>query len=173
MSTSRVVCRGALKRSFDDVGSSFPAYGIYIFRNQVNQGASLGVSARVRAQGPQEPVEQDVAMAASALYATLQHGHYTTEAGAKRPIAGDMTKLPFAEGITAQQRRLLADFRFRTRMVPGTQEIRTKLGHVCVWSSVVYGNGIFMTVTPGERRNYLAIRLSRYRASDPYITDKL
>ena len=34
---------------------------------------------------------------------------------------------------------------------------------------MVYGNGIFMTVTPGERHNYLAVRLSRYRARDPYI----
>ena len=28
-----------------------------------------------------------------------------------------------------------------------------------------------MTVTPGERHNYLAIRLSRYRAKDPYIDE--
>ena len=35
---------------------------------------------------------------------------------------------------------------------------------------VVYGNGIFMTVSPGERHNYLAIRLSRYRSADPYVT---
>ena len=33
----------------------------------------------------------------------------------------------------------------------------------------MYGNGIFMTVSPGERHNSLAIKLSRYRARDPYI----
>jgi len=140
------------------------------FRNQVNQGASLGVGARTKPQEPQEQVEQDAAMAASALYHILQHGFFRTQQGARRSVAGDLTKLPFAEGVTAQQKRLLADFRFRTRLVPGTQEIRSTLGHVCFWSSIVYGNGIFMTVTPGERHNYLSIRLSRYRRNDPYVT---
>ena len=55
-------------------------------------------------------------------------------------------------------------------MVPGTQEIRSKIGHVGFWSSVVYGQGIFMTVSPSERHNYLAIRLSRYRRQDPYVS---
>jgi hypothetical protein len=48
-------------------------------------------------------------------------------------------------------------------MIPGTQEIRSKIGHVCLWGTVFYGNGIFMTISPGERTNYLAIRL----AGDP------
>ena len=30
-----------------------------------------------------------------------------------------------------------------------------------------------MTVSPGERHNYLAVRLSRYRAKDPYITGNI
>ena len=29
-----------------------------------------------------------------------------------------------------------------------------------------------MTVSPGERHNYLAIRLSRYRQNDPFITSR-
>ncbi len=33
----------------------------------------------------------------------------------------------------------------------------------------MYGNCIFMTISPGERHNHLAIRLSRYRRSDPYV----
>ena len=45
------------------------------------------------------------------------------------------------------------------------------IGHVGFWATVVYGSGIFMTVSPGERHNYLAIRLSRYRREDPYITE--
>ena len=43
------------------------------------------------------------------------------------------------------------------------------MGHLIFWSTVVYGNGIFMTVSPGERHNYLAIRLSRYRRNDPFM----
>ena len=54
-------------------------------------------------------------------------------------------------------------------MVPDIQEIRTKIGHIGFWASIVYGHGIFMTVPPSERHNYLAIRLSRYRRHDPYV----
>ena len=34
----------------------------------------------------------------------------------------------------------------------------------------MYGQGIFMTISPGERHNYLALRLSRYRRRDQFIT---
>ena len=142
------------------------------FRNAVNQGASLGVGTSMKPEEPQEETHQDAAMAAGALYDALHNGFYRTPYGDKRRIDGDLTKLHFAEGITKQQKRLLADYRFRTRLIPGTQEIRTTLGHVCFWSSVVYGSGIFMTVTPGERHAYLAIRLSRYRQRDPYVTSE-
>ncbi len=36
----------------------------------------------------------------------------------------------------------------------------------------MYGNGIFMTLSPGERHNYLAILLSRHRAQDPYVVSE-
>ena len=80
-----------------------------------------------------------------------------------------MSKLLYAEDLTQQQRRILADFNFRTRSLPGTQCIRTKIYHTCFWGQVVYGNGIFMTISPGERHNYLAIKLSRYHGQDPFI----
>ena len=57
----------------------------------------------------------------------------------------------------------LADLRFRCGAFPRSQEIRTKIGHLGFWSCVNYGNGIFCTISPGERHNYLALRLSRYR----------
>jgi hypothetical protein len=78
-------------------------------------------------------------------------------------------KLIFAEHLSDLQRKLLADFRFRCNALPGTQEVRTKIGHLGFWASVEYGNGIFMTISPGERHNYLAIRLSRHRKLDPYM----
>ena len=54
----------------------------------------------------------------------------------------------------------------------GTQEMRTKIGHIGFWASVLYGNGICMTVSPSERHNDLSIRLSRYRAQDPLVEEK-
>ena len=139
------------------------------FREQVNLGGSLGAVSRGSKSAPQEAVEQDTAMAAADLTLKLKNGYYKTQDGKRCRIDGDMSKLRFAEGITPLQKRLLQDFTFRTKSIPGTQEIRSKIGHVCFWATVVYGNGIFMTMSPGERHNYLAIRLSRCRAKDPHI----
>ena len=140
------------------------------FRDQVNTGANLRVSANADAVAA-GGVEQDAGMAAADLYKKLESGFYLTQTGEKRRIDHDTSKLWYAIGLTNLQKKLLRDISFRTRMIPGTQEIRTMIGHLGFWATVVYGSGIFMTVSPGERHNYLAIRLSRYRANDPYITE--
>ena len=140
------------------------------FREQVNSGTSLGVFSRCSAAKPQEQPEQDAAMEAAELHLKLHTGVYITQRGQKRKIDGDVSKLRFAQGVSSQQRRLLADSSFRTKIIASTQEIRTNSGRVCFWGSVVYGNGIFMTISPGERHNHLAIRLSKYRRRDPYVT---
>ena len=138
------------------------------FRERINLGISLSVKQKLNVGAPQNAVEEDAAMAAAALVQKLEHGCYM-DRGKRRKINGDFSKLMFAEHLTPLQRKLLSDFRFRCQAVAGTQEIRKKIGHLGFWASVVYGNGIFMTVSPGERRNYLAIRLSRYRQQDPFI----
>ena len=51
--------------------------------------------------------------------------------------------------------------------LPGTRQIRKMIGHVITAARVIYGNPLFMTVTPSERHSGLVIRLSRYRRSDP------
>ena len=118
------------------------------FREQVDLGTSLGAISRGVAAEPQEQPEQDAAMAAADLYEKLHTGYNTTQPGKRRKLEGDVSKLRFAEGVTpeAEQRQLLADFSFRTKGIAGTQEIRTKIGHICFWGSVVYGSGIFMTI---------------------------
>ena len=139
-----------------------PALWNLYFRECVNLGASLKVKREIKASTPHDTVEQDAAQAAAGLVKILESGSYTVN-GKRRKINGDFTKLIMADNLTNLQRRLLCDFRFRTKSIPGTAEIRTKIGHLGFWASVVYGNGIFMTISPGERHNYLAIRLSRYR----------
>ena len=36
---------------------------------------------------------------------------------------------------------------------------------------MVYGLGIFITISPSERHNYLAVKFSRYRSDDPYAAN--
>ena len=85
------------------------------------------------------------------------------------PIRGDTSKLLFAEGTSARQRAMLQNMHYISSALPGTQEIRRQMGHVGQAGNRVYGCGIFMTISPSERHNGLAIRLSRYRPSDPLL----
>ena len=147
-----------------------PALWNLYFREQLNTGVSLSTLSRGEAARPCDDTEQDAALAAAELYEKLSSGTYVTQSGVREKIDGDVSKLPYAENLTSANRRLLQDFSFRTRSMPGTQAIRSKIYHTCFWGQVVYGNGIFMTISPGERHNYLAIRLSRYRKRDPFIT---
>ena len=147
-----------------------PALFNLLFRANVNLGASLAVKRKMTEEPSKGDLETDAAMAAANLLERLEKGNYITQDGKRRRINGDFSKLLFAENLSKLQRKLLSDFRFRCRAIPGTQEIRTKIGHLGFWASVVYGNGIFMTISPSERHNYLAIRLSRYRTDDPFAT---
>ena len=145
-----------------------PALWNLYFREQINLGASMSLKRNMETRAPNDCLDEDAAMAAAALLRKLENGTYM-DRGKRRKINGDFSKLIFAEHLTQLQRKLLSDFRFRCKSLPGTQEIRIKIGHLGFWSTVVYGNGIFMTISPGERHNYLAIRLSRYRQRDPFM----
>ena len=150
-----------------------PALWNLFFRDRVNLGASLSIKRGHRLQEQNtESIEIDAALAASYLLHKLEKGEYTLPDGRRRKINNDASKLLFAVGLGNLQRRLLADFRFRCAAIPGTQEIRTKIGHLGFWACVTYGNGIFCTLSPGQRHNYLAVRLSRYRQDDPFTTNR-
>ena len=87
--------------------------------------------------------------------------------GRRRKINNDASKLMCAVGLGDLQRRLLADFRFRCGAIPGTQEIRTKIGHLGFWACVNYGDGIFCTISPGERHNYFGAQTQQVSAGRP------
>ena len=79
-------------------------------------------------------------------------------------------KLMYAENIMCTQKALLADVKFRARSAQSTLELIRKIGRTGIWAWAVNGDGIFMTVSAGERPNYLAIRLSNYRSADLHDT---
>ena len=125
-----------------------PALWNLYFRERINLGISLSVRTKTQAGTPKALTDEDAAMAAAALLQKLQHGFFM-DRGKRRKINGDFSKLIFAEHLTDLQRKLLADFRFRSQSIPGCQEIRSKVGHLGFWASVVYGNGVFITISPG------------------------
>ena len=134
-----------------------PALWNLYFRERINLGASLSVKRGLDASSPGSSIDTDAATAAQDLVWKLENGYYLDK-GKRRKINGDFSKLQFAEKLSKLQQRLLADFRFRCKAIPGTQEIRTKIGHLGFWASVVYGTAHPLVVFPG------------YRSRDPFAT---
>ena len=91
-------------------------------------------------------------MAAALLMKKLEHGFFIDQNGKRWKINGDFSKLLFAEHLFDLRRKLLQDFLFRCKAVAGTHEIRTNIGHLVFWATVVYRNLIFMFVSLGERK---------------------
>ena len=147
-----------------------PALWNLYFRERLNLGIGLSVKRGLANAPADDGIETDAAIAAADLLKKLEYGYYM-DRGKRRKINGDFSKLVFAEKLSQLQKRLLADFRFRCKALPGTQEVRTKIGHLGFWASVNYGNWIFCTISLGERQNYFALKLSRYRADDPFVTN--
>ena len=139
------------------------------FSERVNLGISLSVKNRQLSLGNDEVKEQDAAMAARDLLEKLDHGYWETHDQKKRKINGDFSKRLLSPNLTAMQRKILHDYQFRCKAIPGTQEIRLKIGNLLFWATVVYGNALFITVSSSTRHGYLAIRLSRYRLKDPFM----
>ena len=145
------------------------------FRENVNFGKQLYARQR-RAAGSSDPTsyehdDDDKTRTASKIYKRLQ-GEYRDSSGVKRQVGGDTTKLFFADGTTEEERRLLRDYEFLTGAIPGTQAIRRRMGNLGFAASLVYGTGIFITISPSERHGDLSIRLSRYREKDPLLNSE-
>ena len=106
--------------------------------------------------------------AAQKLYKHLHHG-FTGKGVHRVPIAGDTTRLPFANGLTPLERKLAWAQVFLSRNLPGTQAVRQLMGHSVFGARVRYGDCIFFTISPNEQHSALVLRLSRFRQNDPYV----
>lgn len=50
-------------------------------------------------------------------------------------------------------------------------QVRQLMGHAQFGARVVYGDCIFFTISPNEQHSAFVLRLSRYRAKDPYLQE--
>lgn len=106
--------------------------------------------------------------AACNLYYHLHHGF--TGTGVHRvPIPGDTTRLPFATGLNAVEKRLAWAQHHIAKHMGGSQQLRQLMGHSEDGARVNYGDCLFMTISPNEQHSALVLRLSRFRQNDPYI----
>ena len=105
--------------------------------------------------------------AARGLYNKLRSGTYTTAGGKPKPIHFDTRKLPYARGLTTDEKELLQDVKGMQGHMPGTIEVRRRIGRFLFGARVEMGEPLFITISPTTRHNTLCIKFSRYRAADP------
>ena len=148
-----------------------PALWNLYFRECINFSKHLSMRQKQKSSDPTsfEHDDDDQARLAGKVYKRLEKGQYEDANSVRRPIAGDTSKLYWAVGTSEGERRLLRNVEFVSSAISGTQATRRRMGKIGFGASLVYGSGIFITISPSERHGGLAIRLSRYRESDPLL----
>ena len=120
---------------------------------------------------PEEAPRATYVEAAAALYKKLSRGYYKPKEGIRKPIQYDTRKLWFAEGLTAPEKELLQAVRHKQQMLPGTVEVRRRIGQFLFGARVELGEPLFITVSPTMRHNGLVVKFMRYLHSDPAAKD--
>ena len=83
----------------------------------------------------------------------------------------DFSKLQYAVNLTQMERDLIGDLNFIGKNFPGTQQVRSMIGHHLFGSGVVHGTPLFWTISPNASQFGLCIRLSRFLTTDPYVNE--
>ena len=121
-----------------------------------------------RGKGPLDTSGAAYVADAQVLYDKLWHG-YQRFGNLRVPIAGDTTRLQFAEGLTQRQRQMARVQRYLAEHFPGTQAVRHVMGHSHWGARVNYGDCLFFTISPNEQHSALVLKLTRYRRNDPFL----
>ena len=117
---------------------------------------------------PQKEVANELMDAMTGLHHKLWYGSI---GHGKRmvPVAGDTTRLPFANNLTALQKKLAWNMNFLAQSLPGVQHVRQLMGHCQFGTRVNYGDTLFMTIMPNPQHSALVLRLFRARKNDPFL----
>lgn len=103
------------------------------------------------------------------LYKTLWTG-YVGQGLQRMPVAGDTTKLQFAEGLSNFERELARSVAIVASQMPGTPQVRILMGHSHFGARICYGDCLFFTISPNEQHSAFVLRLSRSRRNDPLLS---
>ena len=110
--------------------------------------------------------------AAAKLYKKLKDGQWW-DGRTKQTINSDFSKLALATDLTEMERNLIKDLVFLQKKHAGTQQVRLMISHALFGARVEFGDPLFVTISPSSRHSATAIRLSRYRQSDPAMRSTL
>ena len=84
---------------------------------------------------------------------------------------GNLSRLPFAEGLADFERPLARAVCFRAQHMPGTLMLRRLMGHCATGARVCHGECVFMTWSPNEQHSCTVLRLMRTREADPLLEE--
>ena len=98
---------------------------------------------------------------------TALGGTYVDVRGQQKAVNGDVTKLAYVRNLKPAARKMLQQMRGAARAIPGTSEARRQMRFEIQAMRVTYGTPIFITISPDEAHQWLFVRMSRARASDP------
>ena len=84
----------------------------------------------------------------------------------KKNINGNIGMLFSADDVTPAEKTILRAYLNTTENIAGCQAIRRKIGHCCFGMRVVYGETIFVTVSPNRRHSSMILKMSRARRND-------
>ena len=82
-------------------------------------------------------------------------------------LNGELGMIFRAQDITAAEKTILASYFKTTQAIAGCQAIRKRIGHCLFGMRAVYGERIFITVSPNRRHSSMILRLRRVRENDP------
>ena len=123
--------------------STIPALRNLDFRHAMYASPSLKFQTKVETADSLAAQARDYCDAARNLYQHhLWHGFQLSRTGRKQYINGDITKLRFAHGLTAVEKKLLHNLGFITRTLSGAQELRLQMGHCLTGANIVHGTGV-------------------------------
>lgn len=94
-------------------------------------------------------------------------GTYVDTRGNARPVGGDVTKLQYVPNLGPAARKILQSLRQTSKGLPGTAEARRQMRFEIEAIRIRFGVPLFITVSPDEAHQWLFVRMSRTRASDP------
>ena len=101
---------------------------------------------------PLSEVANELIDAMTGLHHKLWYG-FVGQGKRKVPIAGDTTRLPFANNLSALQKKLAWNMQFLAQNLPGVQQVRQLMGHCQFGARVNYGDTLFMTVSPNPQHS--------------------
>ena len=84
----------------------------------------------------------------------------------KTPINGNLGLLFSDDDMGVAERVILCSYLEVTKNIAGCQAIRSRIGHILFGFRCIYGEVLFLIVSPNRRHSALLLRLSRARLND-------